>query len=73
MINYHTQATRWAIAGITALIGAILAAAGSEAWGIPARVVTLESNDKSNHELLLEQRDDIKDMRQDIKELMRRP
>jgi hypothetical protein len=66
MINPRTQATRWAIAGVTALIGAILAAAGSEAWSIPGRVTVLETDSKTSRELLQE-------MRQDIKELIRRP
>ncbi len=65
MITSPKQTTRWAIAIGTTIGGALLAAAAAEAWGIPARVTTLEANDKSNHELLQE-------MRQDVKELLRR-
>ncbi len=73
MILTRAQVARWSIAGATTILGALLAAGAAEAWGLPARVTTLEANDKSNHELLLELRDDLRDVRQDLKELMLRP
>jgi hypothetical protein len=65
MIASQKRTHRWLIAAGTTIGGALLAAAAAEAWGIPARVTTLEANDKSNHELLQE-------VRQDVKELLRR-
>jgi hypothetical protein len=63
---------RWTLAGIATVLSALLTAAGSEAWGLFGRVATLEANDKSNHELLLDVRADQKEMRQDMKEVLRK-
>ncbi len=65
MIISRAAAARWTIAGATTILGALLAAGGAEAWGLPARVTTLEANDKSTRDLLQE-------VRQDVKELLRR-
>jgi hypothetical protein len=61
----HRVAVRWAIAAATVVIGAVLTAATAEALGLPGRVTVLETNEKSNKELLQE-------MRLDVKELLRR-
>ncbi len=60
----HRVAVRWGIGAVTIVAGAALTAAAAEAWGLPARVAALEVSDKSNHELLME-------VRQDVKEILR--
>ena len=62
MIITRTQLTRWIVAGATIVGSALLTTAAAEAWGLPGRVVTLEANDKSNHELLMEMRSDLKEV-----------
>lgn len=72
MILSQKIAVRWLLAGVATVLGAVLTAASAEAWGVFGRVTTLETNDKSTHELLLEMREDIRDLRQDAKEILRR-
>ncbi len=56
---------RWLLPVLATAAGALLTTAAAEAWSLPGRVTVLEANDKSNHELLME-------VRQDVKELLRR-
>ncbi len=65
MIISSARLTRWSAGIAAAVLGALLSAAAADAWTIPGRVVTLEANDKSNHELLME-------VRQDVKEILRK-
>jgi len=59
------QMLRWASAILATVCGAVLTVAATEACGLFGRVTTLEADSKSSHELLLE-------VRQDVKELLRR-
>lgn len=72
MIVNQRQAIRWTVAILSLIGGVLVTAAANEAWGVFARVSTLEANDKSTHETLGEIRDEQHEMRQDIKELLRR-
>jgi cytochrome c-type biogenesis protein CcmH/NrfF len=56
---------RWVLPILATVLGALLTTAAAEAWGLPARVTTLEANEKASKELLME-------VRQDVKELLRR-
>ncbi len=55
---------RWLLPVLATVLGALLTTAAAEAWSLPGRVTALEASDKSNHELLME-------VRQDVKELLR--
>ena len=55
-----------------ALLGSLAAVLGSDVWEKAQRVPTLEADQRNNRELLLELREDQREMRQDIKELLRR-
>ncbi len=59
------QVWRWSLPILATVLGALLTTAAAEAWSLPGRVTTLETEAKSNHELLME-------VRQDVKELLRR-
>jgi hypothetical protein len=68
----NRQAIKWAVTILSLVGGALLTAAANEAWGVFGRVSTLEANDKSTHETLEDIRAEQHEMRQDIKELLRR-
>jgi cytochrome c-type biogenesis protein CcmH/NrfF len=56
---------QWFLPVVATVLGALLTTAAAEAWGLPGRVTTLEAETKASRELLLE-------VRQDVKELLKR-
>ncbi len=56
---------RWLLPVLATVMGALLTTAAAEAWSLPGRVTVLETDRATDHELLME-------VRQDVKELLRR-
>ncbi len=56
---------RWLLPVLATVLGALLTTAAAEAWSLPGRVTVLETDRATDHEMLQE-------VRQDVKELLRR-
>lgn len=57
------QAFRWTVAVLSLVGGVLVTAAANEAWGLFGRVTVLEVEKRTDHELLMEMRQDIKEIR----------
>lgn len=76
MILRSAAVIKWGLGAGGALLGTLLSLGASELWAAKADhdkdINTLKANAEGTRELLRDVRDDQKEMRQDIKELIRR-